>query len=152
MMAVSLLEQPDLRVILPLIQKEFSYTQMTLIKLRMHFKDTKKFIFLKVSEDSELAGFLEIEFLQKGLARINGIAIIEKFRGKGYGKSLLENALQLLTKMGALKVIILVKEDNDKARMLYEKFGFKKYYNDKIKKVDSLSLDLNPFDQYSFAA
>ncbi|MEK6972657.1 MAG: GNAT family N-acetyltransferase [archaeon] len=152
MMAFSAVELSDLRKILPLIKKEFSYTKMTLINLRMRFKDTKKFLFLKVLNDSELAGFAEVEFLEKNLARINGIAILESFRRKGYGKFLLENVLCLLTEMGALKVILLVRENNENARALYEKFGFKKYYADKISKVDSFSLDLNPFDQYSFAA
>jgi ribosomal protein S18 acetylase RimI-like enzyme len=146
------IELSDLRKILPLIQKEFSYTKMTLLQLRMRFKDVKKFIFLKVCEDSELAGFVEAEFLEKSLVRINGIVILERFRSKGYAKFLLENTLHLLTQMGTLKVILLVKQDNKQAMALYEKFGFKKYNDDKIKKVDFLSLDLNPFDQYSFAA
>lgn len=152
MMVFSAIEISDLRKILPLIKKEFPYTKMTLINLRMRFKNAKKFLFLKVLNDSELAGFTEIEFLEKNLARINGIAILESYRRKGYGKFLLENVLYLLSEMGALKVILFVRENNETARLLYEKFGFKKYYTDKISKVDSFSLELNPFDQYSFAA
>lgn len=152
MMNFSLLEYVDLRKILPLIKKEFPYTQMTFLKLRKRFANKQKFLFLRVSQKNELAGFAEVEFIDHMVARINGIAVLQRFRKKGFAKCLLENMLLLLSQMGCIKIILLVKENNTNAKSLYKKFGFKMYDYDKIKKVESLSLNIHPESQYSFAA
>jgi len=57
--------------------------------------------------------------------RIYGLAVSDKFRGKGLGKAMLAEALNLAT-VGNFSVLSLeVKSVNNTAIKLYESFGFK---------------------------
>lgn len=66
---------------------------------------------------------------------IVSIYFLPEYMGKGYGKPLLEQAVEELKTMGFQTVFLRVLEDNNRARLFYEKYGFKyggKYYDDTI--------------------
>lgn len=66
---------------------------------------------------------------------IVSIYFLPEYMGKGYGKDLLEQAVEELKTMGFQTVFLRVLEDNHRARHFYEKCGFKyggKYYDDTI--------------------
>lgn len=60
-----------------------------------------------------------------GYGEIISIYLLPNFIGKGYGKILLQNAVNELKNMGFNKVFLWVLEENKNARHFYEKFGFK---------------------------
>lgn len=58
-------------------------------------------------------------------AKIWGLAVLEEWRRKGVGKTLLARALEEIRKSGARRVEMLTTSDNAAALRLYEKFGFR---------------------------
>lgn len=71
----------------------------------------------------------------KDWGEIISIYFLPEYMGKGYGKCLLERAIEELKAMGFKQIFLWVLEDNHKARHFYEKCGFKnsgEYYIDTI--------------------
>jgi ribosomal protein S18 acetylase RimI-like enzyme len=115
----------DATAISRLIALDFPYTKATSenVKARMQKPNIRLF---KAVEKSEIAGFVELEFLDNlfGVWRINGLAVKKSERKKGFGKKLVEFTLEFLKKQGALKIALLVRPDNYVAKKMYRKFGF----------------------------
>jgi len=69
-------------------------------------------------------------------AHILSIAVLEKYRGKGFGRMILKHFLNSIIKLGYNNVKLEVNVSNLKAIKLYEEFGFRieskirKYYQD----------------------
>lgn len=61
----------------------------------------------------------------KDWGEIISIYFLPEYMGKGYGKHLLEQAVQELKAMGFKQIFLWVLEDNHRARHFYEKCGFK---------------------------
>jgi ribosomal protein S18 acetylase RimI-like enzyme len=59
-----------------------------------------------------------------GYGEIVSLYLLPEYFGKGYGKRLLQAAVDGLTQMGYADVFLWVLEDNAKARRFYECFGF----------------------------
>jgi len=59
------------------------------------------------------------------------ISVNPKAQGKGIGKALIEAGIQWARQLGHRQIGLLVEQENTKAKLLYEKIGFK-YSNDKI--------------------
>jgi ribosomal protein S18 acetylase RimI-like enzyme len=53
-----------------------------------------------------------------------GMAVIEPYRGRGIGKALLDATLKAARAKGMTRVELTVRADNEKAKRLYESFGF----------------------------
>lgn len=70
------------------------------------------------------------------LGHIKDLAVRPEHRGKGIGETLLERGLAVLSAKGARSVKLEVRENNDAAINLYEKYGFEylrtlpRYYTD----------------------
>lgn len=58
-------------------------------------------------------------------ADITNIVITKSYRGKGYGKKLLAEAINQVFSMGYLGVTLEVRKSNKTALSLYERLGFK---------------------------
>lgn len=50
--------------------------------------------------------------------------IHEDYRGRGYGKQLLQSVIDTLTEQGYTEFTVGVEDDNDRAKRIYESFGF----------------------------
>ncbi len=117
-------DNKDLEEISRLIMKEFPYTKATKQKLRKRLRNKNIHLFKLVYRNT-MVGFTEIE--EAGyLGKINGLGIIEKFRGKKLGKKLVQFAVDYLKGKGAKEIILIVKEENEQAKRLYRQSGFKK--------------------------
>jgi len=93
--------------------------------------------FMVLTEDEKIAGFLVLLVRKTSFkARIYSIAVSPDFRGKNYGKKLLEKAIELALKDRKKLLTLEVSENNQAAIQLYQKFGFettgkrKSYYKD----------------------
>ncbi|MBZ0265460.1 ribosomal protein S18-alanine N-acetyltransferase [bacterium] len=81
-----------------------------------------------------LSGYL-ISFVYAGEAHLFNIAILPKFRQRGYASELLSHWMNIITVMDARVVYLEVRHSNQAAISLYEKFGFRtvgvrtKYYS-----------------------
>lgn len=86
----------------------------------------KKSILIVVAGNSEgrLVGFASF-FLLKGYARLNLLAIIKEWRGKGLGKAIMEHSLSILSSSSARRVGLAVNNDNFAAIKLYNELLFR---------------------------
>ena len=53
-----------------------------------------------------------------------GMGIIERYRGRGIGAELMRATLQAAKARGLTRIELTVRADNQRAKRLYEKFGF----------------------------
>lgn len=60
----------------------------------------------------------------KDWGEIISIYFLPEYMGKGYGRCLLEQAVEALKAMGFKRIFLWVLEDNHRARHFYEKYGF----------------------------
>jgi len=129
-----------------LVEKEFPYFRRTNKKL-LEMLEERIIEFWAAVENEKLLGFIEIGFLEQGIARINGLSVKEKARGRGIGKKLLKFALQKMREKGIERMLLLVKQENTKAKELYKSFGFEfiGLYHRKLDKavVEEMELGLN---------
>jgi ribosomal protein S18 acetylase RimI-like enzyme len=85
-------------------------------------------LFIKL--DNEFAGlatcFINFStFKAKPYINIHDIIILQKFRGKGVGKKLLEKIIEIAKERDFCKITLEVREDNLPAKKLYDDLGFK---------------------------
>ncbi|WP_135533788.1 GNAT family N-acetyltransferase [Halostella pelagica] len=92
-----------------------------------------------VIDTGEVIGFVVADFVPnhgRGLGHVKDLAVHPDRRGEGVGETLLTAALRTLAGQSAETVKLEVRETNDRARELYEKFGFEplrrvpRYYDD----------------------
>ncbi len=69
-------------------------------------------------------------------SHITNIAILEGYRGHGYGRKLTEGLMQYLSNLGAAYATLEVRRSNERAQNLYKSLGYvavgwrKRYYED----------------------
>lgn len=106
--------------------EEKKYVQSQLTKIR-----EKKTIFLVVEMGKEIVGATQINLKERIHAHVGhlGIALSKEVRDQRIGSKLLESVLNQSTQeLPTMKLIDLaVFEINDRAKHLYEKFGFKEF-------------------------
>ncbi|MFH1224290.1 MAG: GNAT family N-acetyltransferase [Candidatus Diapherotrites archaeon] len=118
----------DVQELLALIKKEFPYLKTTARRVWDKI-DNPYFMVLKMVDSKRgIIGFAEFQALDadNGIARLNAVAIKEKFRGKRHAKRLMGAALKKMRGNGCTKAVLLVRVNNRKAKSLYKGLGFKK--------------------------
>lgn len=85
-------------------------------------KEDDKYYYIVTDGNIEI-GFLQLK-LNKGMGEFD-IGLLERARGQGMGKRLLETAIATLVKKGATEVTLTVISGNEPAYDMYKKRGFK---------------------------
>lgn len=108
-----------------LIERYFPYTKANAENVRLRI-DNSKYALFKAVEKNEMIGFLEVEYLDRlmGIMRLNGMAIKERYRGKGFGKKVLEFAIEYALNKNQAEMVLLVRPKNTIAKKLYQENGF----------------------------
>jgi ribosomal protein S18 acetylase RimI-like enzyme len=73
--------------------------------------------------DEKIIGKIRID-INNDVAGIYGFGIIPEYRGKGYGRSTLANALNMLKSKNLKRIYLEVESENSKALGLYKSCGF----------------------------
>jgi ribosomal protein S18 acetylase RimI-like enzyme len=79
---------------------------------------------LVVDRGGEILGWAFVGSLEKDYPGF-GIAVSEKLRGQGLGAKLTMAVVEFVRRHGNKGIFLTVVQSNDRARVLYEKFGFK---------------------------
>lgn len=79
--------------------------------------------FFMVAKDNNIIGFMNVE-IEKDRGLFD-IGLCKEYRGKGYGKSLLETAIDFLNKKSVENVELIVIKKNKIAYNMYKNRGFK---------------------------
>lgn len=92
-----------------------------------------KYLVLEI--DGDICGYAGF-WLVIGEAQVTNIALAKSFRGKGFGKILVESLVDLAQKSDADSIVLEVRKSNLVAQKLYQNLGFaqcgirEKYYID----------------------
>lgn len=74
-------------------------------------------------EGKQIVGFIKIDFIdEKG--KLDYFAVLKEYRGKGYGKELMDWAMKSFDKNNIRQIEVKVVDGNEVIR-LYEKYGFR---------------------------
>ena len=75
-------------------------------------------------DNNEPAGFVNYYMRGSSEGTVFLLSVDKKFRGKGFGETLLRHAVEGLKKQGAKFIKLSVREENEPAQKLYKKVGF----------------------------
>lgn len=138
-MIIRIIEEKDAKVcdelLTKLIRDESKYDKLISkdFKVQDYFKNVIKDsnnILLGYIIDNQIIGYTYLKYLandnKKGYL-IDGLYILENYRGQGYAKKLLKYALNLLENKNLDFIDINVLGANEKARNLYKLLGFKDF-------------------------
>lgn len=115
------------------VGEEVLINQMTSDFFKMPFEDLPPIELVSLAKEAMQVMIAEINGiivgkvnlqLIDGLGGIYGLGIFSKFRGMGYGRSLLDAAVHALKDQGATRIILQVEATNENALNLYFKAGF----------------------------
>lgn len=98
--------------------------------------ERKNDLIMKVmQEDGKVVGYSAVYKKAQFWGRILFIIVDKEYRGKGYAKALVMDALRyLFFDQDCLKVTLLTRQYNTAAQTLYEKIGFTVYEDDEYDK------------------
>jgi ribosomal protein S18 acetylase RimI-like enzyme len=85
-------------------------------------------LFVKVNNEFAGLGTCLINFSTfkaKSYINLHDIIILQKFRGRGVGKKLLEKIIEIAKERNCCKITLEVREDNLPAKKLYADLGFR---------------------------
>ena len=138
-MIIRIIEEKDAKVcdelLTKLIRDESKYDKLISkdFEVQDYFKNVIKDsnnILLGYIIDNQIIGYTYLKYLandnKKGYL-IDGLYILENYRGQGYAKKLLKYALNLLENKSLDFIDINVLGANEKARNLYRLLGFKDF-------------------------
>ena len=74
--------------------------------------------------DEEIIGKVHLQLIN-GIGGIYGLGVLPPFRGKGFGRMILLQAIRILREAGASDIMLQVEARNDRALTLYRSCGFK---------------------------
>lgn len=80
-------------------------------------------------EESKAAGMFKLVhqlYRNSHIAYLGGVAIHPGFAGKGYGKKMIQEIIELGSQMNLLRIELSTATNNEKAISLYKKIGFVK--------------------------
>ena len=95
--------------------------------------ETRQYLIAEV--DGELIGYCGVMVVGR-TADIQTIGVLPDYEGRGIGTAMLTSMLKEARRRGAAETLLEVREDNPRARRLYELFGFehihtrRRYYRD----------------------
>lgn len=93
--------------------------------VRANIRDKRPHVVALVGD--RVIGWCDISSLNRDVfahAGVLGMGVIEGFREQGVGEALMKAALDRAREAGLTRVELTVREDNLRAKKLYEKFGF----------------------------
>ena len=119
-------DQPEWEAILEVDRAAFQgFWGMSRLGLEEAHRTNLQTILLTASTREAPEGFA-IVGSQWGVAYLHRIAVLPERSGRGLGMSLLDAAVRWGAASGARSMVLNVREDNRRARALYERSGFTK--------------------------
>lgn len=81
-------------------------------------------IWLILKKGQQAAGYLAFRILS-GEGELFRLGVAPAFRGRGYGKKLMDGMVEYARKNQVAAIVLEVRESNEKARSLYKSYGFR---------------------------
>lgn len=87
-------------------------------------KELANHIFIKVSEDGNIMGFITLKFNDEKEAEFGLLAVSSDYRGQGLGRLLINHCKYVTLSSGRNSIIVPTQWENEPAKKLYENSGF----------------------------
>lgn len=126
------LEQ-DAGILNQIISKEFPYRKFSKENIAERIKNPEILVLKKIF-NKEIAGFIDVEIKER-TGFINAVSVKNTFRKKGFGKELINYALEVLRHNNIFEAKLFVKKENSLAKKLYTSLGFI-FWEPHSKKID----------------
>lgn len=84
-------------------------------------KGIKMFV---LTENDKVIGFMQLEKAAEGTYYLEKLSVLPEFRHSGYGKALLDFAVDKVRALGGIKIGIAIIEENTKLKNWYSAYGF----------------------------
>jgi ribosomal-protein-alanine N-acetyltransferase len=120
-MRISKASKSDTKSLFEIENKVFKNDSMAMKLPSFYYHVEKNFLY-KVEIDGKIAGYI-LWLNRKNFYRLYSLAILEEYRKLGLASKLLDFSLE---KLNDKNLQLEVRESNEKAIKLYEKYGFKK--------------------------
>ncbi len=117
------LNETDITDVLEIVNSVFPYVTFSEDLIKEKLK-SNNFFLIKYHQKNVLIGFLELEFIDNKLARLNAVFVSDAFRCRGIATKLINKAVHECRRKRIKKIFLLVKEDNLVAKNLYKKQKF----------------------------
>ncbi len=127
----------------------------TLEDFRKEMTQNKCARYLVGVEDGRITGYAGA-WIVLDEAQVTNVAVAPEYRGRGWGRALMEALLQYAANLGAAYVTLEVRRSNETAQNLYKSLGFvrvavrKKYYEDNGEDGFLMALDRLPPPEADF--
>lgn len=125
----------DLASILRIEQKSFGVDAWP-ADLFKNYALRRPELFLVAQVGRRIAGYSITCVSARGVAEVDSIAVLPRYRGRGIAKMLLQRSIQKVRRIGVSAVTLMVRRENTSAIQLYRRLGFvrtatvKDYYED----------------------
>lgn len=100
------------------------------IVITNHFNkmlNDRNIILLGYYSDKEIVGYILIRKIDENTCLLDGLYVLEKYRNKGIGNSLLNEAIKRSKRLNVKYIDINVMEKNEIAKQIYKKLNFIEY-------------------------
>ena len=138
----------DIPAVASLEQELFPIVAWPLELFFDEFAQTETRHYLVAEDNGGLIGYCGVMVLGS-TADIQTIGVLPQYEGRGIGTRMLTRMLDEARRRGAAETLLEVREDNPRARRLYERFGFEHihtrrgYYRDGVS-AHVMRLTFNP--------
>lgn len=111
-------------------EKKYNDSIDETIIIKDHFSkmlDDETVILLAYYIKKEIVGYILIRKTNKKTCLLDGLYVLEQYRNKGIGNSLLNEAIDRCKKLKIKYIDINVMKKNEIAKYIYKKLGFEEY-------------------------
>jgi len=115
------IEERDFERVAEITNRHFPQMRMTSSKIASRL--SRGFFYFVAIVDGTVAGFVDVRLMERK-AKVAGMAVDDKFRGRGVGSALLGKVLEFASERGKEKVCLKVRRDNLSALRFYGGHGF----------------------------
>jgi ribosomal protein S18 acetylase RimI-like enzyme len=124
--------------------RQFYYLLRPLARLSPRIKNL--FNIYTIKANANIAGFLQVSYLNRKQLHLDYIAISKKYQGQGLGTLVLQKLINKVAEHGDFDIVLEVKSDNT-AYHLYKRFGFATrtrilHYEKSLSNADMAIVDL----------
>ena len=114
----------------PQVNPHLLYENMDLEQFKPIYQDllddAVKYVFEEKNSPVGMFKLIRLKHRSSHIAYIGGLAIHPDFGGKGFGKKMMQEIIDLAKEMGIQRLELSVGSENLQAQRLYEKLGFEK--------------------------
>ena len=115
------IDETDFRAVAEITNKHFPHMLVTPSKIALRL--SRGFSYFVAVVEGAVVGFIEVK-LEEKKAKLLGMAVDDRFKGRGIGSALINKAIEFAVEEGKREIYLEVRRNNLSAIKVYERHGF----------------------------